>query len=274
MFRLEKTHLLAAGLAIGTASAATASYVIVDDFESYALGRVSDGSLVFTNNGGGPWTGWDGSGPVGSGLIAITDDNGNQYLDHGWTTADSGIRGAYRAVTPIADTDAATYYFQVRSADPTPNASYGLSSIAVPTNSFDAFDVEIALVDDDSATNDEFKVIAKNGGNNVDLATGLSINNWYDVWVVVDNATNTYDVYFGTTGDANILGTKVGEDLAFRNGAVGDLITFATLSQQHGNRQAHVDNIQFNSVAVPEPSSLALLSLGSLLIARRRRGSA
>ena len=85
----------------------------------------------------------------------------------------------------------------------------------------------------------------------------------------MDNASDTYDVYFGTTGDPDILGTKVGTGLGFQNGAAANnLDTFMTLDDAGGisvRGSARLDNIYYDAVVVvPEPSTFILATLGLL----------
>jgi hypothetical protein len=137
----------------------------------------------------------------------------------------------------------------------------------------------VSLIDDGVGG---LNLVAENGaGAQATLATGLSLNTWYDIWMVVDNAADTYDVYLGTSGDPNSLGTLVGNDLNMRHsGSVGDLVTFRSLDSidaANTQQSGHIDNIYFNPIAVapvPEPSSMALTSLGgglALLLIRRRQ---
>lgn len=85
----------------------------------------------------------------------------------------------------------------------------------------------------------------------------------------VNNATNTFDVYFGTTGDPDTLGTLVGEDLAFGNATTNSLVTFATINTSNiSNSSAQINNLHF----IPEPTTTIRLALAfGGMVARRRR---
>jgi hypothetical protein len=262
-------------LAVATwALPANAAFVSVDDFESYTAGNFNVGGSTAQ----AVWKIRDQNGTVAnSGLVEVRNDGTTQHLGFGWG---GGQRGAYRPTTPVVEGDVATYYFRVRSQDQTPDVSYGLSDQPLPTNAapigFGDFEVQLALVDTGTTTDNLFKLVGRNGGALVDLATGLAPNTWYDIWTVVNNANDTYNVYFGTSGDPNVLGALVGSGLGFRNGpAANDLITFMTLTGNAGtaDRQAHLDNIFFNSEAVPEPASLSAACIGMLLlgVCRSRR---
>jgi len=247
-----------------------AAYTSVDDFESYTTGAVAISS-AFTNSGGGPWTAWNGSAPTSTSLIAITDADSNQFLNFGYEqTGALNQRGAYRSVTSIDNTESGNYYFQVRTSDATPNASFGLTDVSAPTGGLSDFEVQVSLVDDADAGNGLFKLVGQNGATTQDLVTGLSADTWYDIWLVVDNAADTFDVYQGTTGDSETLGSIVGNNLAFRNGTTDALSTFAALSTNMNNLSAGVDNLSY---AIPEPSSFALqgglLALGCVVVRRR-----
>ena len=89
---------------------------------------------------------------------------------------------------------------------------------------------------------------ARNGGTFETLVTGLSAGTWYDIWVVVDNAADTYDVYYGTSGAPNTLGTLIADDFSFRNGsAANDLVAVLALSNNQDDLSAHMDDIQYSA---------------------------
>jgi hypothetical protein len=262
---LKTTCLAAAALALA-AQPACAQYTLVDDFESYTVGTYSAGSTAFVGNGG-PWQSSNGG---ATGLVSIKND-GDNYLAWGWN---AGVRGANRAVTPIVDGGIGTYYFQISTTDATPDTSYGLSDLTTGARgAFGDFEVQVALT---YSAADGIRVGARNGATTaLSLVTGLSVNTWYDVWVEVNNAANTYNVYFGQTGDPNILGSLIATDFGFRNGAAAnDLVTFMTLANNHEDNNANLDNIYYNPMAVPEPTTAVLLLGGVVaLVGCRRRGA-
>jgi hypothetical protein len=255
----------AAVLALGgyAVSEAQAAYALVDDFESYSTGKLRDSVTGATVGEGGIWE----EVTNGTGFAEIQNDGSTNHLAVGWN---AGFRGAYADVADIADGAAATYYLRVRTGDDTPDASIGLSDLAAPTGGFGDFEAQVAIVDDGDGGNGQFKLIARDGGGFVDLATGLVVDTWYDVWIVADNATDTYDVYFGTNvGNPDALGALVGNDLAFRNGTTDALATLYMLAGS-SDFSLDVDNVHYNAVAVPEPATLALMGLGGLAMFRRR----
>lgn len=216
--------------ALFATSPAIAAYEVVDNFESYTTGTSSfPGSTAFTTNGG-PWQTRDIYGDTNSSLCGIqTAAPTGKYLYFG--EGNSAVtRSAYRAVTNIAEGAKGIYYFQIYTTDGTPDASYGLSDQAVATAAgFGDFEVQVRLYDADGG-GAPFNLVGRNGGADVTLASGLAINTWYDIWLVIDNSVDTYDVYYGTSGDPEVMGTKVGSGLGFRNGtAANDLVTFMTM---------------------------------------------
>ena len=270
---LQDNVSVAAGgtLRVGSAGLAntitSGSVSLVEDFEGYTVASYNGGSDAFVANSG-PWE----SNVGGTGLVSIEEESvgGNKYLAHGWS---AGFRGANRAVTPIADGSTGTFYFQIRTEDETPDASYGLSD--EPTgllNAFGAFEVQVALT---TNATEGIQLGARNGGTfETSLVTGLDANTWYDIWVVVDNDTDTYDVYYGTAGDPNGIGSaiKIADNFSFRNGqATNDLVSFLTLSNNHEDNNANVDNIYSGSLtAMGGPESMTIegdldLAAGSII---------
>ena len=240
---------------------AVAGFTLIDDFESYSVGLLRDEVTGATVSEGGIWE------PINATTsgAGIALDGANHYLATG-VPGGGNIRGAYGNVPAIADGSSAMYYFQIWTSDATPNNSWGLSDIAAPTN-FPDFEVQIILNGNTNGGTGLFDLRGRNGALTDVLQSGLTANTWYDVWIDVDNATDTYDVYFGTSGDPNVLGALVGSNLAFRNGTSDSLITFVSLGFEHDLRAAGTDNLYRyeQDVVVPEPASVAL-AIGSVAL--------
>ncbi len=221
----------------------------VDDFESYSVGNANPGGSNAFNVNGGPWTSNIGS---QTGLVAVNGGGSTLHLAFGWN---SGQRGASRTGTTIADGDQGTYYFRMRTEDASPDVSFGLSDVASGSAfGYGDFEVQIGLVNNGGPT-----LGARNGGVFEQVVPGLSANTWYDIWLVVDNESDTYDAYYGTSGDPEgiAFATKFAEGFSFRNGAASnDLVSFMTLSNNHEDLNAHLDDVSFSALP-PGPTVIS-----------------
>jgi hypothetical protein len=253
-----------------------AAFTLIENFDSYATGGLNGQGGWNTN---GQWTvaaaPAGGSGNVGSGAAA------------------TGNGGAFKALnTAIADVNtASTLFFRVYRTGGV-NVSAGLSDEAIPITLFTGYEVQLNA-QHNTATTDTFKI--RDAGNFDDLGTGSwAVNTWYNIWMVINNSTNTFEVYMnqGDFGTAGTLQLHIADPapitpgdftFGFRNGAATNPLT--TLAFAMGGStpalpgafivdDVYIDTGGQNLVnPVPEPGSAAILGAAAMfgLGVRRRK---
>jgi hypothetical protein len=124
-----------------------------------------------------------------------------------------------------------TVFFRFNSKTDTPNHSIGLGDKA-STGTVDFADYEAQLRVKQGTAAGTFAIDARNGGSfSSTLASGLALNTWYNVWMVVNQATDKYDLYMNTGTNTATAGNKLNATpLSFRNGTTSDLNTFLALA--------------------------------------------
>ena len=197
------------------------SQFVIDDFEGYSTGLLREVASP-------PWT------AHGNTMFAAVEDDGsatNNALAYGWST---DYRGASRELPDagrIDDTKLATIFFRFNSKTDDPDHAFGLSDGADTSGAvWSDFEAQFRVMDDPNASG-TFMVDARDGGTfSPPLATGLAVGSWYNVWMVVDQSTDTYDLYLNTGTDAATAANLIGSGLSFRNGTTASLDTILGLS--------------------------------------------
>ena len=257
-------------IVISTLVAGSVRAELIDDMESYPLGNVRDtaASAVWNSNS--------------SSFADIESASGNQFFSFGWD--DAGYRGAHRSLgTTIGVSATSTLFFKVRAEDDRINHAIGLTEVAVPSTQdgglFADFRSQIALTADGTASDGNFDLVS----GATTLTTGLTTNTWYNVWMVIDNANDTIDVYLNTGSSDATAGDKLnGTPVAFLNTTAAALDRFVTSGSgavggvEHS---VHVDDInlapgvQLGNPPIPEPATLILAAAGlsGLFGFKRRR---
>lgn len=137
----------------------------------------------------------------------------------------TGMRttGVYRATVDmpeIRDGDTATLYARFAYDSPDIDIVFGVSDQSVVDEYSDyetGLRVYAAFNQLEARSGDKYVVLSKDF---------LELGSWYEVWTVVDNTRDTYDIYL--RGGSNYpLQTQVGEDVPFRNGTGQSLARFA-----------------------------------------------
>ena len=192
--------------------------VQIDDFENYALGEL--GTVASP-----PWTVLDNPEIPMIGA----EEGGNQYQES--TSAYINLEEG------IAEGDVGTLFYRVfKPGAHNPDCSAGISAAAQPGRGWGDFEAYCAIV------GNEFR--ARNASSNTPVAT-LDDDTWYNVWLVIDNGSDTYDVYL-TTGEADATESdQVASDFSFRNGTNADLVTFKIFGNANAAapRAIYVDDI-------------------------------
>jgi len=198
----------------GTGIAFSVSRFLIDDFEGYSSGDV--GAVASP-----PWTAHASTSWADVGY----DGAGNKALSFGQT----GLQGTSRDMPidgQIDDSKTATFFFRFNSKTDDPDHNFGLADMATTSGvDFADFEAQVRVVDDPNASR-TFMLDARDGGTfTVDpLAIGLALNTWYNVWMVVNQTTDTYDVYMNIgTGNANAGDKLNSSPLNFRNGTTATL---------------------------------------------------
>ena len=194
--------MMSAALGLVVASQAA----LIDNFDGYSVGDSSagTGSDAFVGNAG-PWT--------------ATSPGGNTAIESGnYLTIGGGFaKGAYRGLggQGLADGASATYYYQVSSKSLTVDYSIGLSD-SPTVNGWSDLEAYVNLKGDGT----DMWLAARNAAATTTFVSGLSAGTWYDVWLVVDNAADTYDVYYGSGLGVDGIGSAAlgASGFSFRNG--------------------------------------------------------
>jgi len=257
-------------LTAGAFAAATshAALVLVEDFDGgtvgNALGTADNGNTWQTGASAGNAT-YQNDPAGGSNVVGAFDGTDGlpleKYLDIADIANNTNGTLFYRFYAP---TGAGTDAF---------NHAFGLSDVATP-NSFGSFETTQQVA---GTTPD---LTARNGGGYDDVGD-VTKDTWYNLWMVVDNTADTYDMYVNTGTGGALAGDLVANDAAFRNGTSSALTTifFRTGATITTGLDVYYDDIYIDTTGVnlanpiPEPSTYALLAgLATLgLVAWRRR---
>ena len=188
---------------------------LIDDFDDYSTGTIVS-----------PWVQTDGT------PVIAQDVSSNQYLQ-GY--------GCYLPldIHSISDTDTETtvFYRIYKLTDTSPDCSVGLGYLSAPTGDWTDFEAYVTIY------NSELR--ARNNSNNDTMISAITDAEWYNIWLVLNNSANTYDVYV-TTGmdEATIDGAQKGNDLGFRNDQ-GDLLSFKVYGRD--SAAVRIDDIYISS---------------------------
>lgn len=269
-----RRRVLIAGWVACVSMSATSYGGLIDNFESYSTGLVSGGAI------GGVWTSLAAAGNIDTGIIQ--DEGGNSLLSA--SAAGSQNSGVYRALpTAIPGSTAATTVFmRVRANGTGVNHSFGLSDVVAPTdaNTFGVFEPQFRMINTAGAN---LRFEARNGGSFVSLGTPVTVGQWYNVWMVLSTATDTWDAYINTgLGDATVADLKLAS-IAFRDGTDSNtaLSTFLVFGGGGGDLAGSIDDIYISDGVdltnpVPEPTAciMVVTGLGLVFLQGRRSGSA
>ena len=251
------------------------AFVLVEDFNARTIAAI------------GGQNGWTTSG-VSTGntfnVIAnpLSGGTGN-LLEMKKSTATSSIYAYKNFASPIENTSTATTVFFrmyslstvmniVAGAAETPSAAFTDLATIARLNSTTGLDVYNG--------NTTGGVAVTNGGYLTADITPLSVK-WYDIWMVINNSADSYQMYYSENGGAQTLATAGSPSLTtftMRQGGTQAINAFmvATSQMTGGATTSYIDDIYIdttgsNLTLVPEPSAALIGGLGMLTLLRRRR---
>lgn len=260
-----KTNLpaLAFSLLMCTVSGVTyGAWVSVDNFESASVGAL------------GGQAGWTTTGENATYEVAADPSNpANQALKATGTSSGSDPEGnAYVSLgsNTIADGTTGTLFFRMRNgADG--DFVFGSSDVAVPAGWSD-YEGYMVLAGEN--------IRLRDGGSFTNVGT-YSGDEWYNVWLVLDHAADTADLYASQGTDPAVLLGAAGAFRTSGNTVHDDLIS---LNVRMGNAQGngatgYLDDIYVDTSGVnlanpiPEPATMALVAilLAHGAVSRRQR---
>ncbi len=257
-----------AAVVLTAVSFASADFLLIDDFEGYTLPTTA----IDEDNGPGFWVG--DSKKTDINIVVDPVEATNQLL-----SIPKSIDGYVRTTNPavvVGASETATLFLRLRKdTSDWDNASDFYIGLAESPSATAAADLNFALHLDNGGA-----MKLSNGAAEDDLGQSLlQDGTWQNFWFVIDNAANTYSVYYTTGTDgataADLLGTA---DLAFATATADDLNAFAIATTVNRNNDPLlVDDMYIDTTGanlgnpIPEPATMSLLALGGLAVLRRRR---
>jgi hypothetical protein len=149
---------------------------------------------------------------------------------------------------PIIEGNTGTLFFQLRCPTGGMDHSYGLSDDVNP-GVFGSFEAQLATIGGD------FRV--RNGADTTTTAYDYAMTTWMNVWIVTNNATDTYKVYVDSplsqTGQIELTS---GSNFLFRNSATAtaaNALVSILFGENTGDNTVMIDNVYID----PKASNLA-----------------
>jgi hypothetical protein len=204
-----------------------------------------------------------------TGITATFDGRGRGGAGNFWGSNDTTHGTTLGGAAPAGDSETDTAIYRVSA-----NFSGGVFTITNNTG----FDVSLETLAFDYHNNDEVGRdywdnlaltyesgdLAVADGTLINSVTGLSRHNSVDGIAMQGGDYADFDWSLAGLADHTLAD---GESATFKI-----LATFTDTAANNARNFAGVDNVGFiGTVGIPEPASLALIGLGGLLIARRRR---
>jgi hypothetical protein len=257
--------------------------VLIDNFESYPVGSAIDGQ--------GYWRAEVGSNATGAGVAADPLAASNRVLaigPGGFTSGTLGARETFNG-NPQLQVDkgsTATLFYQLAwQAGQDVDFSIGMTEVANPIdetlfNPFTQFRTQMALPF--SSGYDHLSV--RNGSSLPQLTDNVTPLTWYNVWTVINHASDSYRVYIqgGAFATQTLMAAGSATDFVFRNGATNaDLITLFIATGRHTDAvppnpkenvgPVYIDNVYIDTSGpslvnpVPEPATSLLAAIGAMM---------
>ena len=212
------------------------NFTIVDDFESIAVGDL------------GSQNGWSTSSATVDVAIDPADPN-NRVLSL------AGLNQRANKAIAVPNTATATMFFRMRRSGQT-NFSVGASDIAAPTTDFAHYEAQLNLQDGTGTATPIDQLNARDAGTFRAIDTWAD-NTWYSVWMVIDNATDTFQVYMqgGALAAQTLLDAGAQTTFGFRNGpAANALVNFLARTAGNHTGTTYLDDVYID----PTGANLAL----------------
>lgn len=191
---------------------------LVDDFDSYATGAVDTVTLN-----------WKG---IASPALAVirTDplDTGNQVLGVTESNTNNGVYGILSGDAIIPNGATKTLFLRILtpvSSASAPNTAFGLIDLDVPpANCWSSISTFVRI--------NNGAIQARDGSAaNWGPARPVAANTWYNVWIVTNHASKTFELYVNEGSGGAIAADQVGGVYAFRAVHNNDLDRFVTQAQ-------------------------------------------
>ncbi len=252
-----------------------------------AISLSVNAALVDTNfdywyqtNGG--WGDWGGQVDPASGVAWSSNNAQNDYGKASWAPfAGKPDEGTAEPIGYVRSKDGGSYA-QLHFGDASNNGIYKITWWQIVNDRGEAHPdkvgrtgfyaegwAELTVVKMDDANG---KIYVTTNSGDTELLSSMANNTWYEYEMIADIPSHTFTIKVKEGGAADWA--AVLENLSFKGGDnVGSLAIMKCYIANGGN-EAHAflngyDDIQIN--AIPEPATIALLAIGGLFFARKKR---
>ena len=259
---------LGAGLWLVTTLSAPAAFTLVDDLEALSIGPIG---------GQGGWVAVGSAAQQTSQVVTNDPLNINNKVMRQLGT---GAAFLYNSGGPLNIPEGAsgTFFLRFYTDSASNDEVFGLTDVTTPNatvGNFGDFEAQSGVL------NNALRV--RDAGSNQSVSSALDVGVWYNLWMVIDNSSDTWQLYIQSDNDADFLTqtqfSSTDGTINFRNGVASNpLLSFEVRNSNQGATSVYYDDLYIDATGanlanptVPEPASTTILALGGLALLFRRR---